>query len=512
MSVWSDGYVSDINYTYGYYAELDPQRAVLPLLMAGLAVPPVRTACELGFGQGLSINVHGAAGPAGWWGTDFNPAHTSFAQELATQSGGQLHLVDQAFSEFCAREDLPGFDFIGLHGIWSWVSDDNRRILVDFIRRKLNVGGVLYISYNTLPGWSAAAPIRHVMAEHAHVMSAPGQGMVQRVKDSVHFTRELLKLSHSYQRQVPSILERVEQVSGQNPHYLAQEYFNRDWHPVYFSEMQDWLEPAKVSFACSANYLDDFAPCLLDEQQQAFLAAIPDAAFAQTAKDYLLNKQFRTDYWVKGARRISSVQAEKAWNALRFMLISRRDAVQPSIRRQREVNLVPEIYQPVLDLLADHEVHAVAQLAEGLAGSGITRAQLHEVLTILHATGDLVLVQDADSIAQARPRCEALNRHLLQLNRVNGDIRHLVSPVSGGAVACDRIAQLFVLAYTEGLREPAQWAGFAWEALQMQGQCLVHEGKTLETEADNLAELQRLADAFASHKLAIFRRLELLGD
>ena len=71
MSVWSDGYVSDINYTYGYYAELDPQRAVLPLLMAGLAVPPVRTACELGFGQGLTINVHGAAGPAGWvlaWG------------------------------------------------------------------------------------------------------------------------------------------------------------------------------------------------------------------------------------------------------------------------------------------------------------------------------------------------------------------------------------------------------------------------------------------------------------
>mgnify|MGYP003607067131 CR=1 FL=1 len=103
MSVWSDGYVSDINYTYGYYAELDPQRAVLPLLMAGLAVPPVRTACELGFGQGLSINVHGAAGPAGWWGTDFNPAHTSFAPKVATPYAGQPPRVHHASSHSYAR-------------------------------------------------------------------------------------------------------------------------------------------------------------------------------------------------------------------------------------------------------------------------------------------------------------------------------------------------------------------------------------------------------------------------
>ena len=28
MSAWSDGYVSDINYTYGYYTELNPTRVV----------------------------------------------------------------------------------------------------------------------------------------------------------------------------------------------------------------------------------------------------------------------------------------------------------------------------------------------------------------------------------------------------------------------------------------------------------------------------------------------------
>ena len=116
MSAWSDGYVSDINYTYGYYTELNPNRVVLPFLMAGLAAPKVAAACELGFGQGVSLNAHAAAGNAAWWGTDFNPAQAGFAQELAEQAGSSAHIVDQAFGEFCSRTDLPDFDFIGLHG------------------------------------------------------------------------------------------------------------------------------------------------------------------------------------------------------------------------------------------------------------------------------------------------------------------------------------------------------------------------------------------------------------
>ena len=87
MSTWSDGYVSDINYTYGYYTELNPNRVVLPFLKAGLAVPKMGAACELGFGQGVSINAHAAASRTSWWGTDFNPAHVGFAQELAEQAG-----------------------------------------------------------------------------------------------------------------------------------------------------------------------------------------------------------------------------------------------------------------------------------------------------------------------------------------------------------------------------------------------------------------------------------------
>lgn len=74
MSDWTAGYVADIGYTYGYYTELNPLRVKLAFLNAGLALPEFGTACELGFGQGLSANIHAAASITQWHGTDFNPS------------------------------------------------------------------------------------------------------------------------------------------------------------------------------------------------------------------------------------------------------------------------------------------------------------------------------------------------------------------------------------------------------------------------------------------------------
>lgn len=111
--------MADIGYTFGYYNELNPLRMRLAFLNAGLATPEVGTACELGFGQGMSANLHAAGSTTQWWGTDFNPAQASFAQELAAISRAEAKLYDQAFAEFCGRSDLPDFDYIGLHGIWS---------------------------------------------------------------------------------------------------------------------------------------------------------------------------------------------------------------------------------------------------------------------------------------------------------------------------------------------------------------------------------------------------------
>lgn len=218
MSDWTAGYVADIGYTYGYYAELNPLRIRLAFLNQGLVYPDTLTACELGFGQGLSVNLHAAASPTKWYGTDFNPAQASFAEDLTKSSGSGAKLYDETFSDFARRQDLPEFDYIGLHGIWSWVSDENRATIVEFIRRKLKTGGVLYISYNTLPGWAAFAPMRHLMTEHAEVISSEGKGIVSRVNDAIEFADRLLATNPSYSRANPSAGERIKKLKEQNRH------------------------------------------------------------------------------------------------------------------------------------------------------------------------------------------------------------------------------------------------------------------------------------------------------
>ncbi len=209
MSDWTAGYVADIGYTYGYYAELNPQRVKLAFLNQGLVFPEVSTACELGFGQGLSSNFHAAASVTQWHGTDFNPSQAGFAQELAAASGASAKLYDEAFADFANRPDLPDFDYIGLHGIWSWISDENRQVIVDFIRKKLKVGGVLYISYNTLPGWASFAPMRHLMTEHAEVLGSEGRGIVSRIDGALDFAEKLLATNPLFSRANPLVADRL---------------------------------------------------------------------------------------------------------------------------------------------------------------------------------------------------------------------------------------------------------------------------------------------------------------
>lgn len=511
MSAWSNGYITDIGYTYGYYSELNPLRTIPPLLQEGFAVPVFKNACELGFGQGISINAHAAAGRARWYGTDFNPSHAAFARDTAAISGSNALLVDQSFEEFCQRDDLPEFEFIGLHGIWSWISDENRHIITDFIRRKLAIGGILYISYNTLPGWAAHAPIRHLLSMHNTTMSSQKDNHEQKVKNALAFGSHVLENSHMLQKNTPNITSRLNNLKEQNTNYLVHEYMNRDWLPMYFADIASYLEPAKINFACSASYLDDFAPCLYNTEQQALMDEVANTPMAQTVKDFVLNKQFRRDLWIKGSRRLNAMQLAETRKKQRFVLTTARQSVEMSAANIISANLIPEIFDPILDIFADHKIHSVSEVQEKMDGK-INLIQIFTALTVLHAKGDMTLVQDDNAADAARPRCRAFNTSVLASVRgSNNEISYLTSPLSGGAIPVAYTDLLFLSERERGAKSPEQWAQGAWKLLQAQNRLMIKDGETLRTETDNLAELNRLATEFAQQRLPGLQALDVIS-
>ena len=510
MSDWTAGYVADIGYTYGYYPELNPLRVELAFVNSGLVCPEIGAACELGFGQGLSTNLHAAASVTQWHGTDFNPGQAGFAQELAAASGADTQLYDEAFAEFAGRAELPEFDYIGLHGIWSWISDENRAVIVDFIRKKLKVGGVLYISYNTLPGWSSFAPMRHLMTQHAEIIGADGHGIVSRIDGALDFTDKLLATDPLFARVNPLVADRVKKLKEQNRHYLAHEYFNKDWHPMHFAAMGQWLESAKVQYACSANYLDHIDAVNLTNEQQAFLNDITDPMFRQSVRDFMVNQQFRKDYWVKGARTLNPLEQAEALRTLRVMLTTPRADVSLTVSGALgEATMNEGVYVPILDILADHKAKTLGQIEQSVAANGISFAQLMQAVIVLTGAGHLAAAQDDALASKAAKRADKLNMHLLNKARGSNDIAYLASPVTGGGIAVNRFQQLFLLALKQGKKQPAEWAQVVWQILQSQGQKLVKEAKTLETAEENLAELTAQATDFAEKRLPILKALQI---
>jgi SAM-dependent methyltransferase len=510
MSDWSSGYVADIGYTHGCYRELNPIRSELAFLNAGVTPPQLGTHCELGFGQGLSINIHAAASGATWYGNDFNPAQAAFAQSLAFASGSEAHLTDEAFLDFCNRSDLPEFDSIGLHGIWSWISDENRAVIVDFIRRKLKLGGVVYVSYNTQPGWASFAPIRHLMAEHASVMGSVGIGVVNRVDNAMDFVAKVLNSNPRFAKANPSVVERFNKLKEKDRPYLAHEYFNKDWHPMHFATMNQWLSPAKLDFACSAHYLDHMdAVCILPEQQ-ALLKEIPDSIFRQTVRDFMVNQQFRRDYWVKGARLLSPfdrVQQLKRHRVVLTNFVS--DVPLKSSGPLGEVNLSESIYKPILQALSNYQAANLEEIYARVKENGINFAQLVQAIMVLINDGHVASVANAEPLGKAKTASKKLNQVLIEKAQSSTDVAFLASPVTGGGIPVNRFQQLFLLAISRGQKQPKEWAISAWAVLSSQGQKIVKDGIAIESAEDSLAELNQMAEEFSVKRLPILKALQI---
>ncbi len=511
---WTSGYVAEIDYTHGYYRELAPGLMDFALLNAGFE-PPARNGMrylELGFGQGLSANIHAAAVPGEFWGADFNPAHASNARRLAAVSGADAQFFDDSFAEMAERDDLPAFDYIVLHGIWSWVSDENRGKIVEIIRKHLKVGGAVYMSYNTLPGWSIAMPLRHIMTLHAETAGSDAQGVVGRIEASIGFGSKLAEIGARYFAANPTAKGRLDAIAGQNRHYVAHEYFNRDWAPMYFSDVHDWLSDAKLGYIGAASTLDQLDGFNLTQPQRDTLGGIPYTVLRETVRDYLINAQFRKDLYARGARRLSPLERLERMMATRVTLVTPPTMEFSVDAGLGKVQLKEEIYRPIVEALdADKSApKTIGALAENPKLASLPPGSLLEGMAVLIGSGRAHTAQSDEEIDQVAPRTAKLNAHLIERARISGDVSWLASPVIGGAISVGRFEQMFLGARAKGLKTPTDWAKEAWKTLAQQNQSIIKNGEVLKTAEANLEELGAQAKTLAAERLPLFQRLKVV--
>ena len=161
------GYPTDVPYVRTFFRSLAPAWLDHVAVVSGF-IPPARDAgftfCELGCGQGMTTAILAATHPDGhFYGIDVMPSHIEHARRFATEGtivNINFHAADFATA---AGMDLPGFDYIVAHGVYSWVNAESKAALRAFIDRHLKPGGLVYISYNAIPGRATDLPFQRLM-------------------------------------------------------------------------------------------------------------------------------------------------------------------------------------------------------------------------------------------------------------------------------------------------------------------------------------------------------------
>ena len=500
---WAEGYVVDLDYTRHYFRELSPAQLRFVTLLGGVDAQDATpfTYYELGCGNGYSTALHAAANPQGTFiGVDFNPTHVHNARKFAQDVGaGNLRFLEKSFGELL-QENLEDADFVVLHGVWSWIAEEPRQQLLEFIRRKLKPGGIVYLSYNCLPGLAQVAPLQRLLLEHAGL----GAGdRIDKVRRSMEFAARLQKAGARFFSANPLAAARLADMGRHDPHYLAHEYHNANWAPSYHADIARELAGAKLGYAGSAALLDNFAQFVLKPEMAKIVAEIPDRALAETIKDYALNQVFRRDVYTRGAPKAAPPQLEAALARTRFALARPRSACRlASPTPAGEVTLQAEAYAPVLDALARRPM-TFDELARAPECSALDRGRLRQAVFGMAALGNILPALPTLGEDTRRKDTDRFNQAVLRTPIRGATDTFFASPVLGAGVALNLIDRLFLAAP----RDAAQAIAKASAAIAASGLKLRKGDKVLESAADIEAYVKDRTQFFFTDFLPFLKML-----
>lgn len=501
-----DGYVADMEYVHNFCRELGPSVLNSVLIMQSFEPVPLNpgfSCCDLGCGQGLSTNIFAACHPEGeFHAIDFNHAHISGARELAAQARLANVTFWEASFDDLERLQLPEFDFITLHGVYSWVNGDNRKHIVDFIRSRLKDGGIVYISYNCLPGWSVMAPVRQLLVSCADMESDVSE---EQIDASIAFVGRLRSMNLSYFSKNPSAGKFFDELEKHSRNYLAHEYFNKHWVQFYHAEVVKDFASAGMSFAGSASFIDNLDYLRFSLEEQQLLNGIGDSSLKETVRDFAANQQFRRDVFTKGRGRLAKADHWELASRCRFAIVVPRENDSITLNFPRtETHFDPELYRAVLYFLEEHQLSREELLGKPpVARFGAENVQ--QALMVLLSAGYILpaVEPSPESIATAR----LFNYRILERTALNWEPQYLASPVVQSGIRLDWIQRLLLLCELTDIGDPLS---FVSGMMREHNYALIKEGAVLQSWDENIEELGRQISFFNVRVLPLLKRLEVV--
>lgn len=423
----NDGYAGEIAlgaYPAQFHRELAPVWLNAVLAARGVAPPRLDGArwCEIGCGQGFDTLALAAANPGmSFHGFDIDTAHIESARDLGRRAG----IANATFSCTDIREaavEAP-FDYIVLHGIYSWVPAEVQAAIRAFIARHLAPGGVALVHYLCHPGAAVFAGLRAAMA----ALGGPEMGVPERLA----ILRGMRDSGAGFFVEHERASATLDQLSLQDPTYVAHEYLNAAFSVTTARQVIGDMSQAGLSFLGSASPQENYDDLSIPGAAQAAIAGQPDPLLRETLRDIARNQHRRLDLYARAPRLMDGPARLETARRMRFMLLP--GAPAPGMLRF-DTSIGPvdgagEIFAPLLARL--HRGPAGFDELESLAPFLGQPALLSQVLQMLMWSGAAHPQAPAAWGAQGSA-APALNRLLLALPP--RQVPALAAPAIGSAV------------------------------------------------------------------------------
>jgi SAM-dependent methyltransferase len=510
----NEGYVLDTPYTWSFFDFQSPVLMAYIARLNGIKSPPTAepfTYCELGCGNGVTSNLLAAALPQGdFYAVDINPEHIENGNRMAAAGGlSNITFIESGFADLDPAI-LPKFDYITLHGVYSWVSEPIRRQALQVMDAFLKPGGLVYVSYNALPGWAGLMPIWKLMHSYTANMETDS---LSKAKAGLKHLELLRNNGARYFRENRSASEYLDKMLKRNISYVAHEFCNDHFHPLYFSEVAEEMAEVDLQYVGSAKVINNYPKKIVSSRLIGLLDEISDKTKHQERLSNIRAESFRRDIYVKGNDSVSGDPNDQLlMDCIPGSLVEEADIRRSSKAGRKGLKYKGPPYDDLIRLGAAGHL-SVAELLELPAFKDQSKAELLTALNNLLAGSDFQMfarpaVKDAAVVGDAFRIVADINRVMLnELLLLEGKC-YVSSGVLGSAIRLSLMRGLCLQALDAvGLRESATYIE---ATLEKSGQWWPEKLAQASLQAERKAWIQKEVAYFEKHWIPRLLRLGII--
>lgn len=391
--------------------------------------PPLRDSgfsyLELGCGRGVTLIALAAACPESrFLGIDFMPEHIAWAQRLAREAGiANIAFEDADFATLARRDPPPErFDYATLHGVYTWVSPDNRANVIRILDRWLSPGAAVYVGCNAMPGWAAGLPIRRIFRDLLGA-GVPSPEHVDAARAAVE-----LWLARPGMEAVKALWKRLATLPNA---YLLHEFGGAHGGAVWSIELIEGMAAARLDHVGAASLMENFDELHFDDATREFLLGAGAAGFGTTARDLVTGRSFLMEIFSRGAPALTEVQSSAALSRLQI------EAVEPVLSAEKAA-ISQGTYRGLDDAVADRLAALLKSgprpMGEVAAASGLEPTDGLQALLVMLASGRARIVRPDAVAAAARQAAERFNAVARRRHDQGAPLPCMVSPRLGTGV------------------------------------------------------------------------------